>query len=43
MYFEEAVKHEKWKAVMDSNMKSIEKNETWVLTDLSTDAKKISI
>ena len=28
---------------MDSEMKSIEKNKTWVLTDLPTGAKKIGV
>ena len=40
VHFEEAVKHEKWRAAMDSEMKSIEKNKTWVLTNLRAGAKK---
>ena len=32
--FEEALKSAKWRALMDSKIKSIEKNDTWVLTDL---------
>ncbi|CAL2276266.1 unnamed protein product [Prunus armeniaca] len=43
VHFEEAIKHEKWRVAMDSEMKSIEKNETWVLTDLPAGAKKIGV
>ena len=32
--FEEAVKHEKWRKAMDSEINSIEKNQTWELMDL---------
>jgi len=33
--FEEAVKHEKWRKAMDSEINSIEKNQTWELMDIS--------
>ena len=42
-YFEEAVKSAKWRAAMDSEIKSIEKNDTWVLIDLPAGAKKIGV
>jgi transposase len=32
--FEEAVRVQKWKDVMDKEMKAIEKNKTWDMTDL---------
>jgi hypothetical protein len=41
--FEEAVKHEKWRKAMDSEIKSIEKNQTWELLDLPTGAKIIGV
>ncbi|PNX85069.1 retrotransposon-related protein [Trifolium pratense] len=43
VYFEEAVKSEKWRVAMDAEIKAIEKNETWVLTDLPEHAKKIGV
>lgn len=43
VHFEEAVEHEKWRAAMDSEIKSIEKDETWELTDLPAGAKKIGV
>jgi hypothetical protein len=42
LYFEEAVKEEKWRQVMDSEISSIEKNKTWSLSELSTGAKKLA-
>nr|CAN78839.1 hypothetical protein VITISV_036971 [Vitis vinifera] len=42
-YFEEAVKSAKWRAAMDSEIKSIEKNDTWVLIDLPVGAKKVGV
>ena len=42
-YFEEAVKSAKWRAAMDSEIKSIEKNDTSVLIDLPAGAKKIGV
>ncbi|RDX88105.1 hypothetical protein CR513_30341, partial [Mucuna pruriens] len=41
--FEEVVKHEKWRKTMDSEINSIEKNQTWELMDLLTGAKKIGV
>ncbi|CAJ2637501.1 unnamed protein product [Trifolium pratense] len=41
--FEEAVKHEKWRKAMDSEIKSIEKNQTWELLDLPIGAKIIGV
>jgi hypothetical protein len=32
--FEEAVRDPKWKVTLDEEMKAIEKNETWEMTDL---------
>ena len=42
-YFEEAVKSLKWRDAMDSEIKAIEKNKTWVLTDFPAGAKKIGV
>lgn len=39
--FEEAIQSSEWKEAMNCEMKSIEKNGTWVLTDLPAGAKKI--
>lgn len=41
--FEEAVKDIKWKKAMDAEMKSIEKNNTWELTDLPKGQKAIGV
>ncbi|KAL9429389.1 hypothetical protein AB3S75_031241 [Citrus x aurantiifolia] len=43
MHFEEAVKHDKWRMAMDMEIKAIEKNNTWELTNLPTGAKKIGL
>ena len=43
VHFEEAVKSERWKAAMDSEMKAIEKNNSWLLTDLPVGKKKIGV
>ena len=43
VHFEEAVKSQKWKVAMDDEIKAIEKNETWVLTDLPAHSKKIGV
>jgi hypothetical protein len=43
VHFEEAVKSERWKAAMDSEMKAIEKDNTWLLTDLPVGKKKIGV
>ena len=40
LYFEEAVKNANWRLAMNNEIKSIEKNQTWTLTELPTGAKK---
>ncbi|BBG92824.1 ADP glucose pyrophosphorylase large subunit 1, partial [Prunus dulcis] len=42
-HFEEAVRNVKWRQAMDSEIKSIEKNKTWTLTELPAGAKKIGV
>nr|DAD19628.1 TPA_asm: hypothetical protein HUJ06_021091 [Nelumbo nucifera] len=41
--YEEAMKNSKWRLAMDSEINSIEKNQTWKLTDLPAGAKTIGI
>lgn len=41
--YEEAVKHSVWRKAMDLEIKAIERNDTWELTFLPTDAKKIGV
>lgn len=41
--FEEAVKSDNWRKAMEAEIKSIEKNETWFLTDLPEGAKRIGV
>jgi Reverse transcriptase (RNA-dependent DNA polymerase) len=41
--FEEAVRDPKWKAALDEEMMTIEKNETWEMTDLPTWHKPIGL
>lgn len=41
--YEEAAVDAKWKEAMDLEMKSIEKNNTWYLTELPAGAKKIGL
>ena len=41
--FEEAVKHEKWRKAMDSEINSIEKNQTWELMDLLVEQKQLEL
>lgn len=41
--FEEAVHSENWRQAMDSEISSIEKNGTWLLTDLPKGAKSIGV
>ena len=41
--FEDAVKEEKWRMAMDSEISSIEKNKTWELVDLPPKAKTIGV
>ena len=41
--YEEAVMSSKWRLAMDSEINSIEKNQTWKLTDLPAGAKTIGV
>ena len=41
--YEEAVKADKWREAMDSEMESIKKNGTWSLTELPRGAKSIGL
>ena len=41
--YEEAVKSYNWKEAMDAKIQSIQRNETWSLTELPTGAKKIGV
>lgn len=41
--FEEAMRSEDWRKAIESEIKSIEKNETWVLTYLLGGAKRIGV
>ena len=41
--FEEVVLDERWKKAMDEEIGSIEKNETWELTDLPTGVRPIGV
>jgi len=41
--FEEVVKHEKWRKAMDSEINSIEKNQTWELMDLPVGNRTIGV
>lgn len=41
--YEEAVKCNKWKRAMEVEIEAIERNETWELTDLPKNAKKIGV
>ena len=43
MCYEEAVKLDKWRQAMDLEMKSIDKNGTWFLTELPRGAKRIGL
>uniref|UniRef100_A0A2N9G6A8 Integrase catalytic domain-containing protein n=5 Tax=Fagus sylvatica TaxID=28930 RepID=A0A2N9G6A8_FAGSY len=43
LYFEEAVKSANWRLAMNSEIKSIEKNQTWTLTELPAGAKRIGV
>ncbi|RVW35655.1 Retrovirus-related Pol polyprotein from transposon TNT 1-94 [Vitis vinifera] len=43
IYFEEAVKSEKWRTTMDVEMEAIKKNGTWELTDLPKGGKTIGV
>ncbi|GAU31045.1 hypothetical protein TSUD_214810 [Trifolium subterraneum] len=41
--YEEAAKFEVWRKTMDQEIESIEKNDTWELTDLPNGSKKIGV
>jgi hypothetical protein len=41
--FEEAIKNDKWRAVMDDEIHAIEKNDTWELTSLPRGHKAIGV
>ncbi|MCI21806.1 copia-type polyprotein, partial [Trifolium medium] len=41
--YEEAAKHEVWRKAMDQEIMSIEKNDTWELTELPVGYKKIGV
>lgn len=41
--YEAAEKDSKWRLAMDAEIKAIEKNETWSLTELLVGAKKIGV
>ena len=41
--FEEAVKSANWRLAMNNEIKSIEKNQTWTLTELPVGAKRIRV
>ncbi|GAA0176229.1 transmembrane signal receptor [Lithospermum erythrorhizon] len=43
MFFEEAVKYKKWREAMDAEINSIVKNNTWTLTELPKQGKKIGV
>ncbi|KAL0416653.1 UNVERIFIED_CONTAM: Retrovirus-related Pol polyprotein from transposon TNT 1-94 [Sesamum latifolium] len=43
LHFEQAVKSANWRMAMDNEIKSIEKNKTWTLTELPPETKKISV
>ena len=41
--YEEAITDSKWKDVMNAEIKSIEKNNTWYLTELPVGVKMIGV
>ena len=41
--FEEAVKSANWRLAMNNEIKSIEKNQAWTLTELPAGAKRIGV
>ncbi|KAL0313353.1 UNVERIFIED_CONTAM: Retrovirus-related Pol polyprotein from transposon TNT 1-94 [Sesamum radiatum] len=43
LHFEQAVKSANWRMAMDNEIKSIEKNKTWTLTELPVGTKKIGV
>jgi hypothetical protein len=43
LHYEEAVKDASWRLAMDNEIKSIEKNKTWMLVTLPVEVKKIGV
>ncbi|KAB2605263.1 hypothetical protein D8674_004980 [Pyrus ussuriensis x Pyrus communis] len=43
MFYEDAVKNEKWRAAMNVEIEAIERNDTWELTELPTGSKVIGV
>ncbi|KAI5316393.1 hypothetical protein L3X38_036100 [Prunus dulcis] len=43
IFFEDAVKNEKWRQAMNSEIEAIEKNDTWELTELPLGSKVIGV
>ena len=41
--FSDAVKSMKWRKTMDVEIEAIKRNDTWELTDLHTEAKKVGL
>ncbi|KAL6347708.1 hypothetical protein AAG906_026237 [Vitis piasezkii] len=41
--FGDAMKSMKWRKAMDAEIEAIERNDTWELTDLPTEAKKVGV
>ena len=41
--FSDAVKSMKWRKTMDVEIEAIKRNDTWELTDLPTEAKKVGL
>ncbi|RVX23984.1 Retrovirus-related Pol polyprotein from transposon TNT 1-94 [Vitis vinifera] len=41
--FGDAVKSMKWRKAMDAEIEAIDRNDTWELTDLPTEAKKVGV
>jgi len=42
-YFEEVLKEEKWRVIMDVEMETTRKNNTWELIELPVEAKHIVV
>lgn len=43
IFYEDAVKNEKWRAAMNLEIEAIERNDTWELTELPTGSKVIGM
>lgn len=41
--FEDVVHNESWRLAMDNEIKSIERNKTWTLIELPSEAKRIGV